>query len=145
TPTNPPGRPAAKAAEYRPLFAALANFLELTDAQRTAARQIFDQARETARPLIEQLRTQRQAVRDLLDDDNPAASEVGDAVIAAKTTAEQLRGIREGAVTNFRTLLTPAQQAKLDVFQAVVQAIRRAHGRGPAPDAGAEEDELQAP
>ncbi|HEX4956040.1 MAG TPA: periplasmic heavy metal sensor [Thermoanaerobaculia bacterium] len=114
-----------------------AHYLQLTDEQTTAARQIFEDARTAAQPLIEQLRTSRQQLRDLLDQANPDAAAVGQAVIAADATREQLRALREDATADFRALLTTEQQARLDAFLAALHALRDRRG-GPGEGDGGE-------
>ncbi len=114
-------------------------YLQLTDEQITAARQIFEETRTAAEPLVEQLRASREQLRTLLDQENPDATAIGQAVIAADATREQLRTLREEAKADFRALLTADQQARLDAFLAALQAIRDHRGGPGGP--GEEEEE----
>lgn len=87
----------------------VAEYLELTDEQIAAAKQIKEDLRAEIEPLHEQAQTQHQALRDLLDTDNPDAATVGQLVIDSHATREQVRAAGDNAKAAFVALLTPEQ------------------------------------
>jgi Spy/CpxP family protein refolding chaperone len=121
------------------ILGAAAEYLGLTEEQRTAARQIFQDARTAAQPIREQIRPQAEQLRTLLDGANPDAAAVGALVVAIDAQRDQLRAIREGAMDDLRALLTPEQQAQLDTFRAVLETLRPGHRGGPEGDDEEEE------
>jgi len=111
--------------------ARMAAELGLTDAQKAQAKTIFQTAHQSAMPVRQQLKQERQAVR--------AAAQAGksDQEIQQLAQAEgpqlaQLAGIRASAFAKFYSMLTPDQQQKL-------QTLRQSHrgkwnrGNNPAP------------
>lgn len=108
----------------------LAQALNLTDSQKQEARTIFQQARESARPVRQELRQNRNALT--------AAAKV------AKTNAEieqlannrgrllgQLVAIRTEASAKFYQILTPEQRAKADqMHQQLRQRVRSERKNG---------------
>jgi Spy/CpxP family protein refolding chaperone len=91
----------------------MAQALNLTDAQKEKARTIFDQAKESAAPLREELRQNREKLS--------AAAKMAnnDADIQKLATEQgrvlgQLIAIRTEASAKFYQILTPAQRVKHD-------------------------------
>jgi len=101
--------------------------LNLTTAQKTQAKSIFQDARQSAQPVRQQLQQTRQALR--------AAVQANDAAqIQQLSTTEggemgQLTAIRSSAMAKVYQILTPDQQQKLAEFQ---QARKAARQNGPA-------------
>lgn len=96
--------------------ARFAQKLNLTDAQKAQAKTIFQQARESAKPIREQLKQNRQTLT--------AAAKAGksDADLQKLAAVQgQLRGqmaaIRTEAFAKFYKTLTPEQRAKADQMQ----------------------------
>ena len=96
--------------------ARLGQALNLTDAQKEQAKTIFQQARQAAQPLREQLKANRQALM--------AAAKAGnnDAQVQQLATAQgqlvgQMSAIRAEAFGKFYATLTPEQRAKADQMQ----------------------------
>jgi Spy/CpxP family protein refolding chaperone len=93
--------------------------LNLTDAQKEQAKAIFQQARQTAKPLAQQLKNNREAMA--------AAVKANDAGQIQNLAAQQgnLRGqmiaIRSEAMAKFYTTLTPEQRAKADQMHERMQ------------------------
>lgn len=92
----------------------LAKVLDLTESQQTAARQIHQEVAEKAKPLREQHHEQMDEVHELLDSANPDATVVGQKMIAAHATREQIKALHEEAMTRFSALLNAEQKAKLE-------------------------------
>jgi Spy/CpxP family protein refolding chaperone len=91
--------------------------LNLTDAQKQQAKTIFANARQTAKPVRDQLKQDREALRAAAKSGAPEsqidqlANKMGP--LMAKETA-----IRAKAFEKFYSILTPAQQAQLDQMHA---------------------------
>ena len=103
------------------------NYLNLTDTQKTQAKSIFQDAKQSAQPVRQQLMQTRQALR--------AAVQANDAAqIQQLSTSEgsqmgQLTAIRSSAMAKVYQILTPDQQQKLAQLQ---QARKAARQNGPA-------------
>ncbi|HUI77925.1 MAG TPA: Spy/CpxP family protein refolding chaperone [Bryobacteraceae bacterium] len=96
--------------------ARLTQALNLTDAQKAQAKTIFQQARQTAQPLRDQLKANRQAL--------VAAAKAGnnDAQVQQLAAQQgqllgQMTVIRTEAFGKFYSTLTPEQRAKADQMQ----------------------------
>ena len=98
--------------------------LNLTEGQKAAAKQLHEELRAKAEPLMEQAHEQWEAVHALLDSDNPNPTEVGTRAIAAHQTRAQLKALHEEFKTRFTALLTAEQKEKLEAFH------ERHEGRG---------------
>lgn len=109
----------------------VANYLDLTDAQKTQAQTILQQAVQDARPLLQQLRQGRQTLagsvktplsdKDLQNLANAQGQAIAQLIVIRTKTAQKLYGI-----------LTPAQQAKADQLREMAKGMmqRRMHGAG---------------
>jgi Spy/CpxP family protein refolding chaperone len=111
----------------------LASALNLTDAQKASAKQIHADLMTKAQPLMTKMRQQRDELKTLLNGTNPDATEVGQKVIAAHDTRNQLKALHEDFANRFSALLNADQKAK---FQAMRQRFE--HGPG-GPDQPAED------
>ena len=107
--------------------AVMSTYLNLTDAQKTQMKSIFDEARQSAQPIRQQLRQTRQSLQ--------AAVKVGDsAQIQQLATTEgnevgQLAAIRASANAKMYKMLTPEQQQKLSTLQTAMHGSRRGQGK----------------
>lgn len=108
----------------------LAQVLNLTDSQKHEVRTIFQQARESARPVRQELRQNREALT--------AAAKAGKSNADIEQLAGhqgrllgQLASIRTEASAKFYQMLTPEQRAKADqVHQQFRQRIRTERKNG---------------
>jgi Spy/CpxP family protein refolding chaperone len=91
--------------------------LSLTDAQTAAAKKLHEETFAKAGPLMEQHHQQMEEIHALLDGDNPDATEIGQKMIAAHATGEQLKAIHEAAMTKFSALLNADQLEKFKKLQ----------------------------
>lgn len=95
------------------------NALDLTDAQKQQAKEIFQQARETAQPVAKQLKDTREALH--------AAIQANDtAQIQTLSTQQgalqgQLSSIRSAAMAKFYSNLTPEQRAKAEQMRSKIR------------------------
>jgi len=103
-----------KAARHR-MFQAL----DLSDAQKQQAKQIFQQARETAQPVAKQLRENREALQAAVKANN--LSQIQTLSAQAGPLQAQLLAIRSEAMAKFYATLTPEQRTKADQIQARVR------------------------
>ena len=95
--------------------------LNLTDAQKEQAKAIRQATREQAKPLADQLKTQRQALQ--------AAVQAGDTTKIQQVALEvgNLQGhvlaVRAAGQAKFLAILTPEQKAKMADFRAKVKEV----------------------
>jgi Spy/CpxP family protein refolding chaperone len=104
----------------------LAAALNLTDAQKTQMKSIFQASRQSAQPVRQQLKQTRQSLQ--------AAVKAGDSnqiqQLAATEGTElgQLAAIHASARAQMFKMLTPEQQQKLSTLQAAMHSRRRSEG-----------------
>lgn len=91
----------------------IAKALDLTVSQQAAARQLHQEAADKVKPLREQHREQMAEVHELLDTASPDPTVVGQKLIAAHATRDQIKAIHEDTMTRFSALLNAEQKAKL--------------------------------
>lgn len=97
----------------------------LTDSQKTQAKSVFEQARETAKPVREQLMATRKSLH--------AAVESGDTSQIQKLSATegqeigQLMAIRSSAYSKVYQTLSADQKAKLAEIQKQRAQVRHSH------------------
>jgi periplasmic protein CpxP/Spy len=106
----------------------LARNLNLTDAQKAQAKTIFQEARQSAQPLRQQMIQNRQALSAAVKNNDTGQIQL------LSNTAGQLQGqmlaIRSAATAKFYAILTPDQKAKADqAQQRVRQMMQRRAGR----------------
>ena len=120
--TPPPAR-------HNRQHALLAAALNLTDAQKSQMKSIFQEAHQSAQPIRQQLKQTRQSLQ--------AAVKAGDSnqiqqlASTEGTEMGQLAAIHASARAQMFKMLTPEQQQKLSTIQASMHSRRR----GPAPGA----------
>jgi Spy/CpxP family protein refolding chaperone len=93
-------------------------FLELTEEQQAAARDIFEQRRPEIEAIHEQLRENRTLLRESLESGNPDPTAVGELVIEGHALRQKGRTLREKSREAFEGLLTPDQKRKLEMLEA---------------------------
>jgi Spy/CpxP family protein refolding chaperone len=96
--------------------------LDLTDAQKEQARQIFQQARETAKPVAQQLKDNRESLRVAIQANDVAQIQT----LSAQQGAlhGQMAAIRSAAMAKFYSGLTPEQRARAEQFRSKIQQRR---------------------
>ena len=97
--------------------------LDLTEAQKTDIRGVF----ETAKPSLQDQRARMNPARETLRAAAAAAAPdaaVGKAFLKLRTDGKDLRGAFEKLMSDVRALLTPEQQAKLDGYIAALKHRR---------------------
>jgi Spy/CpxP family protein refolding chaperone len=103
----------------------LSSYLNLTPAQQTQAKSIFDGARQSAQPIRQQLRQTRQSLRAAIQANNTA--QIQQLAQTEGSQFGQLAAIRGNAMAQVYQILTPDQQQKMAQLQQARKAARRAH------------------
>jgi Spy/CpxP family protein refolding chaperone len=101
----------------------LATVLDLTEAQKTAAKAIFDNAKTQAQPLGTQMRDAREAVQAAVKENKPDA-EIDTLTARTGTLMGQMAAIHAKAQRAFRQLLTQQQREKLDALRPQMRPNR---------------------
>ncbi len=105
--------------------------VKLTPDQHAKLTAIREQYRTQAKPLIQQLRSERVALRDARTRADTAAESAARSKI--QDARNQLRTMREHWTTDARAILTPAQQVQFDKNLAAMKARwQRHHGQSQA-------------
>jgi len=113
-PSNPPQPPAQHRQWNRgQQFERMSTRLNLTDDQKQQARSIWQAARESSRPVAQQLRQSRQALRDAAKSGKPDA-EIDQLSANVGNLAGQIAAVRAKAFGKFYALLTPDQRTMAD-------------------------------
>ena len=94
-------------------FEKMAARLNLTDVQKQQARSIWQSARESSRPVAQQLRQSRQALRDAAKSGKSDA-EIDQLSAAVGNLDGQMAAVRAKAFAKFYALLTPEQRTMAD-------------------------------
>jgi Spy/CpxP family protein refolding chaperone len=110
----------------------LADYLQLTDAQRASARELFEAQRAKVRPLFEQQRALREQLDATLDDAAASDAAIGQIVKQLRANREAIEAAHEEAKASFAALLDDAQKAKLAQLESVMDGLGfgKRHGRG---------------
>jgi Spy/CpxP family protein refolding chaperone len=106
----------------------MATYLDLTDAQKTQAKSIFDAAKQSAQPLADQMKQGRDAMRDAVKADD--AQKIQQLSQAQGVLAGKLMAIRAGALADVYKILTPEQKEKADKLYTQMQGSQTRGMRG---------------
>jgi Spy/CpxP family protein refolding chaperone len=112
-PSPSPNQPAGRHQGARRHRARLAQALNLTDAQKAQAKTIFQQARESAKPVREELKENREALAAAVKAGKKDADLQKLAMEQGKLRG-QMVAIRTEAFAKFYQTLTPEQRTKAD-------------------------------
>jgi Spy/CpxP family protein refolding chaperone len=91
----------------------MAKALDLTADQTAAAKKLHAELLAKAQPLMTQHHQQMDEIKTLLDGASPDATEIGQKMITAHATGQQLKALHEDFMARFSTLLTADQKTKL--------------------------------
>jgi Spy/CpxP family protein refolding chaperone len=92
----------------------MAKALDLTADQTAAAKKLHAELLAKAQPLMTQHHQQMDEIKTLLNGTSPDATEIGQKMITAHATGQQLKTLHEDFMTRFSTLLTADQKTKLE-------------------------------
>jgi len=120
--------PTARHSRQPGQFGKMAAALNLTDAQKSEMKSIFQEARQSAQPLRQQLRQTRQSLQAAVQAGN--SDQIQQLSATEGTQMGQLAAIHASARAKMFKMLTPDQQQKLSTFQASMHSRRRAPGGG---------------
>jgi Spy/CpxP family protein refolding chaperone len=139
--TGDEGRPARHRGQG---YAALADYLGLTNQQETEWRTLHQQQRDQMKPMREEGRALRQKLRDAVNADSPDAKAVGEATLALEAHHKKVQAEREAFRQKVEATLDPAQKEKLKAFEAA-RGWGQGRGMGRGRGRGLEGGERQAP
>ena len=94
----------------------LIEFLELSDAQTLEIEEIMSQQREARKASFQTMRADGEALRTLIDSENPDATLVGQKVLAMHAARKASRAQGEADLERIRGVLTPEQAERFDVL-----------------------------
>jgi Spy/CpxP family protein refolding chaperone len=113
--------------------AALAEYLGLTEQQKTAWRALHEERREAMKPFAEEGRALRKKLREAVEAPSPDPTAVGEATLALEAHHKRMQGEREAFRQKLEAVLDPAQKEKLKAFEAARRTMgagRDGRGRG---------------
>ncbi len=94
-------------------------FLELTEDQQASAREIFEGQRPQREALHQEMRENRQLVRESLESDQPDALLVGELMIEGQALKKRSRALREESKKALESILSDEQKQKLELFESM--------------------------
>lgn len=86
---------------------------DLTEAQRTQLRSIFQEVRKVNQPRNEEMRTMREKLRALKAAENPDRTQINGLIDKMNALSAEIQKTRTEGELKARTILTPAQQEAL--------------------------------
>jgi Spy/CpxP family protein refolding chaperone len=115
--------------------AALAEYLGLTEQQKTAWRALHEERREAMTPAAEEGRALRKKLREAVEAPSPDPTAVGVATLALEAHHKKMQAEREAFRQKLEAVLDPAQKEKLKAFEAARRTLGggRDGRRGPRP------------
>lgn len=111
----------------------LADYLQLTDAQKSAWKSARSDFEAAVKPLHDQQRATHEQIEQMLDGGNADATAVGKLMLSIKSIGDQIKAAHDALETKLEATLTTEQKAKYQAFQAAREFLQQ---RGPRPDAG---------
>ncbi len=102
---------------------ALADFLDLTEAQIAQLQPLRETLRTTVEPLREQQRANQEQLRAAVEAGD--AAQAGTLVVANHGLSQQMKAAHDAYEASFEALLTAAQKAKWDVYQEIAELRRQ--------------------
>ncbi len=105
-------------------FGRAATALNLTDAQKATAKQLFGDARQQSKPVMQELKQVRTDLEAAVKANN--AAQISTLTARQGQLSGQLAEIRTKAMASFYAQLTPEQKAKADELHG---KMREGHGR----------------
>jgi Spy/CpxP family protein refolding chaperone len=124
-PPPPPGGPGGPGGPEMgpPPDLALKDALTLTDDQLASLKSLDDIRRQSVHGIMPQIQSAEKAMADALKSSSPDPQQLVALQIAVKGYRDQIRAADQTMAAGFRALLTPAQQAKLDSYLAMKDAV----------------------
>ena len=110
----------------------VAKTLGLSEEQRAAAKKIHEEVAAKAEPLQEQIHQQWKEIHEMLDSGSADATAIGQRMISAHATRQELKTLHEEAMSKFSALLNAEQLEKFKKLHERHEhdGVRRMHGFG---------------
>ncbi|HEY3443303.1 MAG TPA: Spy/CpxP family protein refolding chaperone [Paludibaculum sp.] len=102
---------------------ALKTALGLTDAQVQQLRDLRTQQAEAAKPVMEQIRTKRQALAEAMKATSPDSVLIGQLMVDIRKLTDSLKSARADREAKALAILTPEQKTKLTALQEAQKLI----------------------
>lgn len=120
-----------------------ASYLDLTADQQASVDRLRDEAKTKVQPLIENQRSLRRQMREMLDAANPDAAAVGRVAIQLHQSRQAVKAALKETEQSFVALLNADQKTKYDNFRELrsERHERRGDRRGDRGDRGMAEDD----
>lgn len=106
----------------------LIEFLELTEAQQEEWKAAHEAHRESAEPIMDQVRDNRTELHEAIESDNPNPTEIGELTLAGRDLRRELEASQEELRQALESVLTPEQLEKWEAFEAAGGGRRRHFG-----------------
>jgi hypothetical protein len=119
---QPPERPLPKEI--------LTRYFQLDEAQTATLDALLETRRTDAQPIFEEMRVVGEALRELLQGENPDPNAVGELVLQEKDLREEMRAVEEAFGDGFIAMLSEEQMRKFNLLAAanrmgpIVEAAR---------------------
>ncbi len=117
----------AQPAHQRGAGVRIAHFLDLSDDQIAAWKELRDTHVRVAEPLREEQRASAEQLRSLLRSESPDARQAGDLLIRVHQLRKELRAVHAAYVEKFTAMLSPSQRRAYE--KALEERERRGIGR----------------
>ncbi|SRR5579872_998160 len=131
-----PVAPSQPPSQHRQMFDRMAAKLNLTETQTEQAKSIWRSARESSRPIAQQLRQTRVALRDAAKS-GKSGLEIDQLAANAGQLTGQLAAVRTKAYEKFYAMLTPEQRTTADQLGNHFRGMfMGGHGHAPGDGAG---------
>ena len=108
----------------------LGRFFGFDEAQITTLQALFETRRTSLQPIEEEVQITNQALRDLLNGENPDPTAVGELVIQEKALREQVGSVFQTFTEGFSEMLTEEQSQKyaaLSKAERLIPVVEAAH------------------
>lgn len=125
-PGGGPGRPGGPMPGALPPQA-LAEFLDLSDAQIEQARTLRETMQATVEPIHEQLRANHEQIEAALASGNSARA--GELAVASYNLRQQIKAAHDAFKTSFTAMLNAEQKEKFAVYEELMQLRGKRPGR----------------
>ena len=108
----------------------MTEYLGLSAEQRTSFEALRDEHQKQTEPLRAEGRELHEALRTLMDQDNPDPTALGAAMLAVKQHDAKMRASHEAFEAKLKGKLTPEQKQKFEAFKAAREVGPRRGGPG---------------
>jgi len=111
-------------------FDHIAEKLELTAAQREAAKKLHQDVSEKSEALRDRMHAAHDAMEELFESANPDPTALGQRMLEARAARQELETLHEATMAEFKKLLDATQLAELEKLHSERGRMRMRHGAG---------------